>query len=79
MIGRNKHRNFLLIGALFFTIALILYFRAYIIEKKYDFKGIIQDITIEEKGIPKVIVDGSIYYITFPDENFKNKIKKTIL
>ena len=61
MIEDSKIIRYLIIGVSFFVIVWLLTIRADIIEKGYQFNGIIEKITYNEKKIPEITVNGKAY------------------
>ena len=72
---RRKIKVYLIVGALFLTLLLILYIRADRIEANYKFNGIVKKITFGDKGTPKIIIGKKSYFLTYPTEDFNNKIR----
>jgi hypothetical protein len=74
-MNKRKVINYLAIGALFFMVTLFLYSRAEKIEKSYQFNGTIEKVTYSDKKKPNVVIKGKIYFISFPNEDFNDKIE----
>jgi hypothetical protein len=73
---KRKVKLFLILCVLFCIVLLGLYIRANSIEKDYQFSGIVQKITYGDKGTPRVVINGKLYFISFPNESFNNEIKQ---
>ena len=74
-MDKRKVINYLAIGALFFIVLSFLYIRADKIEKNYQFNGIIEKVTYGDKKIRKVVIKGKTYFISYPSEDFNDKIE----
>jgi len=72
---RRKLIKYLTIGALFFIVSLFLYIRADRIEISYKFKGTIDKVTYSDKKFPNVVIKGETYFISYPNEDFNDKIE----
>jgi preprotein translocase subunit YajC len=45
-------------------------------EESKEFNGVIQEVTYGDKHTPIVTINGAIFAVGFPNENFKNRIEK---
>ncbi len=67
--------KYLAIGSLFFIILLSLYIRSDKIEKSYQFNGTIEKVTYGDKKTPKAIINSKPNFISYPNEDFNDKIE----
>ena len=74
-MDKGKLIKYLVVGALFFIVLLFLYIRADKIEKSYQFNGTIEKVTYGDKKIPIIVIKGKTYFISFPNEDFNDKIE----
>lgn len=74
-MDKRKAINYLAIGALFFIVLSVLYIRADKIEKSYQFNGTIEKVTYGDKKTPRVVIKGRTYFISYPNEDFNDKIE----
>jgi len=76
-MNQAQSLRFLLLGVPIFLILTVIFsIREHIIEKDYQFKGVVENVVYSINGSPDVFINGKKYPLTYNIWNLNRKIEK---
>ncbi len=75
-MNEGKGIGFLIAAGLFIIMAIVLHVTSVKKQKDNQFDGVIQEVTYSDKHTPLVKINGATFAVSFPNEDFRNKIEE---